>query len=82
MPYLIDSDVLIAQREGQPGALALLEDLAPKGLAISVITYIEVYQGTLRSPDPVQASESFARFLVGMPVVPLSGYRTALCPAA
>jgi hypothetical protein len=39
MPYLIDSDVLIAQRESQPGALVLLEQLAPQGLAISIVTY-------------------------------------------
>jgi hypothetical protein len=52
MPYLVGSDVLIAQREGQPGSLALLEQLAPEGLAISIITYMEVYQGTLRSAVP------------------------------
>src|SRR3954453_22731296 len=72
MPYLIDSDVLIAQREAQPSALALLEQLAPQGLAISIITYLEVYQGTLRSPDPERAQASFARFLAGVPVVPFS----------
>jgi hypothetical protein len=42
MPYPIDSDILIAQREGQPGALALLERLATEGLAISIVTYMEV----------------------------------------
>jgi hypothetical protein len=31
--------VLIAQRESQPGALVLLEQLAPQGLAISIVTY-------------------------------------------
>jgi predicted nucleic acid-binding protein len=72
MPYLIDSDVLIAQRESQPGALVLLEQLAPQGLAISIFTSMEVYQGTLRSPDPEQARASFALFLTGVPVVPFS----------
>ena len=72
MPYLVDSDVLIAQREGQPGSLALLEQLAPEGLAISIITYMEVYQGTLRSPDPESARASLATFLAGVPVVPFS----------
>jgi tRNA(fMet)-specific endonuclease VapC len=72
MPYLVDSDVLIAQRESQPGALVLLEQLAPQGLAISIVTYMEVYQGTLRSPDPERARASFALFLTGVPVVPFS----------
>ena len=70
MPYLVDSDVLIAQREGQPGSLTVLEQLAPEGLAISIITYMEVYQGTLRSSDPESARASLATFLAGVPVVP------------
>src|SRR3954466_10893354 len=81
MPYLIDSDVLIAQRESQPGALVLLEQLAPQGLAISIITYLEVYQGTLRSPDPERAQASFARFLAGVPVIPLSLEAARRCAA-
>jgi predicted nucleic acid-binding protein len=72
MPYLVDSDILIDQREGQPSALALLGRLAPEGLAISIITYMEVYQGTLRSPDPERAQAGLATFLIGVPVVPLS----------
>jgi predicted nucleic acid-binding protein len=72
MPSLIDSDVLIAHREGEPEAADLLARLAPDGLAISIITYMEVYQGTLRSSDPARAQASLARFLAGVPVVPLS----------
>jgi predicted nucleic acid-binding protein len=62
MPYLIDSDVLIAQRESQPGALVLFEQLAPQGLAISIVTFMEVYKGRcaarIRS-EPGRASPSF-----------------------
>jgi tRNA(fMet)-specific endonuclease VapC len=81
MPYLIDSDVLIAHREGEPDAAALLARLAPAGLAISIITYMEVYQGTLRSPDPDRAQASLARFLAGVPVVPLSLAAAQRCAA-
>jgi predicted nucleic acid-binding protein len=70
MPYLIDSDILISQREGQPGALALLERLATEGLAISIVTCMEVYQGTLRSPDMVRAQAGLATFLAGFPSSP------------
>ena len=72
MPYLLDSDIIIAQREGQPGTLAVLERLAPEGLAISIVTYMEVYQGILRSPDPERARAGLASFLAGVPVVPFS----------
>lgn len=81
MPYLGDEDVLIAQREGQPGARALLEQLAPEGLAISIITYMEVYQGTLRSPDPVRARAGFEAFLAGVPVIPFSLAAARRCAA-
>lgn len=81
MPSLIDSDVLIAHREQQPSATALLIQLAPQGLAISIITYLEVYQGILRSPDHEQARADFAAFLAGIPVLPLSLASAALCPA-
>jgi predicted nucleic acid-binding protein len=72
MPFLIDSDVLIAHREGEPGALDLIARLAPSGLAISIITYMEVYQGTLRSSDPERARAGLVEFLAGVPVVPFS----------
>jgi predicted nucleic acid-binding protein len=72
MPYLIDSDVLIAQREGQPSARALLERLTPDGISISIITYMEVYQGTLRNPDPARAQAGLAALLDGVPIVPFS----------
>src|ERR671916_91549 len=81
MPYLVDSDVLIAQREGQPGAWALLNQLAPEGLAISIITYMEVYQGTLRSPDPERARVGFETFLAGVPVIPFSLAAARRCAA-
>lgn len=72
MPYLVDSDILIALREGQPGAQTLIERLAPDGLAISIVTYMEAYQGTLRSPDQVRAQSALAAFLDDVPVVPFS----------
>lgn len=81
MPYLIDSDILIAHREGQPDARALLAHLAPHGLAISIITYVEVYQGTLRNPDPQQAAQDFAIFLAGVPVAPFSLGAARRCAA-
>ena len=70
--YLVDSDILIAYREGHPAALALVERLAPEGLLISIVTYMEVYQGTLRGSNPARAQVELERFLIGIPVVPFS----------
>jgi predicted nucleic acid-binding protein len=59
MAYLVDSDWLIDYLEGAPDALRLLQRLADSGLAISIITYMEAYQGVLRSPDPDYAAKRF-----------------------
>jgi tRNA(fMet)-specific endonuclease VapC len=72
MAYLIDSDVVIDQLAGDPAARQLLERLASDGLKISMITYMEVYQGTLVSPGPAQAQAKLDAFLAEVPIVPFS----------
>lgn len=52
MAYLIDSDVLIDFLDEVPAAITLLDQFVADGLAISIITYMEVYQGTERSSNP------------------------------
>src|SRR5918992_1287347 len=72
MPYLVDSNVVIDHLEGIPPASAVLESLTPKGLAISIITYMEAFQGIERSPDVAQAREKFQAFTDGVLILPLS----------
>src|SRR6266496_4733229 len=72
MPYLIDSDILIDHLASVQAANQLLERLAPEGIAISIITYMETYQGVSRSPDPQTAQEKFQAFLATVPVLPFS----------
>lgn len=79
MPFLIDSDVLFDHREGQLGAHDALEQLAPEGLAISIVTYMEAYQGTLRSPEPERARANLAIFLAGVPILPFSQAAARRC---
>ena len=55
MPYLIDSDVVIDHLAAVPAATQLLEQLATDGIAVSIITYMEAYQGVLRSPHQTRA---------------------------
>lgn len=72
MPYLVDSDWVIDYLAGVPEALDLLERLAGNGIAISIITYMEVYQGVERSPEPAEAEQGVAAFLQNVPLLPIS----------
>ena len=72
MPYLVDSNVVIDQLTDVPSASAVLESLTPKGLAISIVTYMEAFQGIERSPDVEQAREKFQAFTDGVLILPFS----------
>jgi tRNA(fMet)-specific endonuclease VapC len=70
--YLLDSNLVIPYLVDDPATVPLVDRLAPEGIAISIITYMEVYQGTLRRPDPRIAQEQLERFLAVVPTLPLS----------
>jgi tRNA(fMet)-specific endonuclease VapC len=72
MPYLIDSDVVIDHLAAIPAATTLLEHLASEGIAVSIITYMEAYQGVLRSPHQTSARKQFEAFLETVPVLPFT----------
>ncbi len=72
MPYLIDTDWIIDHLAQVPAAEALLSELAVEGIAISVISYMEAYQGTLRSPDPASAHAELQALANTMPILSLS----------
>jgi predicted nucleic acid-binding protein len=72
MAYLIDSDWVIDHLSEVEEAVELLSHLVADGNAISIITYMEVYQGILRSPDKEQAQAQLEAYLVAVPVLPFS----------
>src|SRR5690348_14926545 len=72
MPYLIDTDVVIDHLANIPQANQLLQELAPEGIAISIITYMEAYQGVLRSTNIKEAQVKFQTFRRSVPVLPFS----------
>src|SRR5256886_14827604 len=81
MAYLIDSDWMIDGLDELPNAVNLINGLAPQGVSISIITYLELYQGVVRSPDPPAAEARLEKFIEPTPVLPLSpagGGRCAL----
>jgi len=70
--YLIDSDVVVDWLNGKDSATLLLATLIPDGLAISLITYGEIYEGIYFGRDPKASEAGFRRFLHGVRVLPLN----------
>lgn len=66
MKYLIDSDWLAEYLRGRAAAKELLEYLFPSGLAISIITYAEIYEGVLYGPDRHRHEEGFHAFVASV----------------
>src|SRR5919202_6110114 len=72
MGYLIDTDWVVDHLAGDEYANRLLSQLSEEGIAISIITYIEVYQGVLRSPTPHDAERKLQAFVETVAVLPIS----------
>ena len=72
MPYLVDSTHVIYYLNDLPDAVELLDRLTPAGIAVSIITYIEVFQGVEASPHPRRARAKFNAFFDSVPVLPIT----------
>ncbi len=71
MKYLVDSDWLIDVRANIPSARETINRLSTDGIAASIITVGELYDGAIGSADSATALESLRRFLVTFPVLSL-----------
>jgi len=69
MPYLLDSDILIDYLKDQPTAVRIVEDLTVDGVAMSILSYIEIFQGAIRDP---RTHDRIASLLVLAPTIPVS----------
>lgn len=67
--YLLDTDVIASYLNGRPAEVALLQQLLPDGLALSTVTYGELYEGILYGRDPARQLAGFRRFLHGVRVL-------------
>src|SRR2546425_242965 len=72
MPYLVDTDLVIDHLANILEANHLSDQLASEGIAISIITYMEAYQGVVRSPNPQEARTKFQAFRRSVPVLAFS----------
>ncbi len=72
MKYLVDSDWVVDWRLGAAKAVKLLASLERKGLAISLVTYGEVYEGVYYGRDSARSRRQLVDFLRGVDIVPLN----------
>jgi tRNA(fMet)-specific endonuclease VapC len=63
MNYLIDTDWVIDHLHHVERVSRRLEELAPQGLALSVISLAELYEGVYYSRDPARSEATLQRFL-------------------
>jgi len=62
MRYLLDADWVISFLNGRDNAIQLVRELADEGLAVSVITYGEIYEGLLARPHPTRHISQLREF--------------------
>lgn len=72
MKYLVDSDWVADWLAGRQSAIELLTTLSQDGLAISLITFGEIFEGIYFGRDPERAERGFRDFIRGVTVLPLS----------
>src|SRR5688572_6319514 len=70
--YLIDTDWIIDYLKGMKRAGRLLDSLSHAGIAISLITYGELFEGIYYGRAPQQQEQIFRSFLRVCRVLPLS----------
>ena len=71
MTYLLDTDWVIDFLRGRIAAHQLPTSLRSGELAISLVTYGEIYDGIDQSADPINAEVGFLRLLRYLAIVPL-----------
>ncbi|MGH2562808.1 MAG: type II toxin-antitoxin system VapC family toxin [Thermomicrobiales bacterium] len=67
---LIDTDWIIDVLHGQVAAVEKLNELEPRGLAVSLISYGELYQGAYYARNRDEALAGLREFLVGKDLLP------------
>jgi predicted nucleic acid-binding protein len=70
--YLLDTDWIVDILNGQERAIQTVLDLAPTGLAVSIITYGELYEGAAFANDPEPAIAGLRSFLKGKTILSLT----------
>ena len=69
---MVDSDWAIDYMHGIEKVVQSLDELAPQGVGLSIISVAELYDGVVGARDPQRADEELRKFLDNVEVVPLN----------
>jgi predicted nucleic acid-binding protein len=72
MAYLVDSTLVIDHLANVPDAAQLIDQLAQDGIVMSIVTYMEAFQGVVRSEQPKEAAKKFHAFADLVLILPFS----------
>jgi tRNA(fMet)-specific endonuclease VapC len=70
--YLADTDYLIDASGGIPAAVRTLDRLSDAGVAVSIVSLGELFEGAYGFPDPPRLLAGYRQFLATYPVLPLT----------
>ncbi len=70
--FLLDTDWVIDLLNNQATAVESLPSLTPEGVAVSIITYGELFEGAYYARDQSAALTALHRVLTGVQLLPLS----------
>lgn len=69
--YLVDTDWVIDHLNGKSEVTEKLKELKAMGIALSIISLAELYEGVYYSRDPIKSQQMLDTFLRQFPVLPL-----------
>ena len=66
MRYLVDTDWVIHYLNGHPAIAARIQTLSSEGIAMSVISLAELYEGVFYSRNPQKSEQALQDFVRGI----------------
>ena len=66
MRYLVDTDWVIHYLNGHPAIVARIQTLSSEGIAMSVISLAELYEGVFYSRNPQKSEQALQDFVRGI----------------
>ena len=79
MTYLVDTDIVIDILGDETAAVDLFSRLSQAGVSMSIITYMEAYEGLSYSSSSASLLSKLESFLNAVPIVPISEETARRC---
>jgi tRNA(fMet)-specific endonuclease VapC len=67
--YLVDTDWIIQYLIGDPAIVSKLRELRPQGLAVSILSVAELYEGVYYSRNPEASQKGVENFLENLSIL-------------